>query len=255
MSGKIKFDFTNVLYEYWWNNMHIRHFTNTCQLIVLCTTKSFVPITRRKSISYALKIHHHTHMFKVLELIFGILNSSGSVIDTNILVVLSPKTLHLFFFSKWPEFPRESIQASDSHCDTQTFKKGLEKSPVVHMSVHVYWCFYWILRKKRRGGGGGSECQTTFPVFWNPLRSARAVGFMVGCTVILTQEIHVFLCPVEVTCAAGSSDGNATFTPTQLCVWHVGGPRGGMSLISTSSFPPYSWASANATSEALKQFS
>lgn len=170
MSGKIKFDFTNVLYEYWWNNMHIRHFTNTCQLIVLCTTKSFVPITRRKSISYALRIHHHTHMFKVLELIFGILNSSGSVIDTNILVVLSPKTLHLFFFSKWPEFPRESIQASDSHCDTQTFKKGLEKSPVVHMSVHVYWCFYWILRKKRRGGGGREWMPNYLPCILKSLK-------------------------------------------------------------------------------------
>lgn len=87
-----------------------------------------------------------------------------------------------------------------------------------------------LLNFQEEKNGRGSEYQTTFPVFWNPLRSDRAVGFTVGCAVIQTQEIHVFLCPVEVTCATGSSDGNATFTPTPLCLWHVGVPEEGRPL-------------------------
>lgn len=172
---------------------------------------------------------------------------------------------YICFFYEWIEFPKETIQAWNSPCDTQTFKKGLDKSPVVHMSVYVYCCSYCVFRKKTLGRKK-SKTQTIFPIFWNPLGSDKVefefrctvilfVGFEFRCTVILTQETRVSPFPVEVTCAAGSSDGHATCTAIALHMWHAGGWWKGRSLNSTSSLPLYNWARAAATREALIQFS
>lgn len=166
-------------------------------------------------------------MFKILYLIFGRISSSESVIDAEILIVLSPKHFTFyFFFSLMARIPRRDH--TNSHCDVETFEKCLGRTPLAHVSVCVCCFSYQIFRKI----GGKSKPQTVFLLFSNPLRSDKILESKVGCSVIPILEMSP--CPAEVSCATGSSDGNATFTPNPTSVWHIGGPRGGRSLFALS---------------------
>lgn len=137
---------------------------------------------------------------------------------------------------------------TNSHRDVETFEKCLGRTPLAHVSVCVCCFSYQIFGKI----GGKSKPQTIFLLFSNPLRSDTILESKVGCSVIPILEMSP--CPAEVSCATGSSDGNATFTPNPTCVWHIGGPRGGRSLFSLCSLPLRGCAGASATSEALTVF-
>lgn len=182
------------------------------KLITLCATKEFNPVTLRKKKIYALKIHYHVFMFKISYLIFGRINSSESIIDTEILRVLSPKHFTFYIFLKGQNSQKRQYKYQIDTVIQKYLGSVWERHP---QPMCLYACAGFLSNFQE------DWRENSLPYILNPLRSDKILQSKVGCCVILILEMS--------SCATGSRDGNATFIPNPTCVCHPGGPRAGRS--------------------------